>query len=147
MRDCGASAGSFIGTTAQRSNHQSTPTMLMQIPSPTPDQFRDWILSAVAALSVAGLIRQFIRKPPLEAEFLNRREFADFKAKLDKDFDATWSRIDRSFDLLNRRLDEMNQNDERRTATLDARINEVRSLVDRVDERTKPLTEAKPLKR
>ena len=121
--------------------------MLMQIPSPTPDQFRDWILSAVAALSVAGLVRQFIRKPPLEAEFLNRREFADFKAKLDKDFDATWSKIDRSFDLLNRRLEEMNQNDERRTAALDARINEVRSLVDRVDERTKPLTEAKSLKR
>lgn len=114
--------------------------MFMQIPSPTPDQFRDWLLSAVAALAVAGLIRQFIRKPPIEAEFLNRREFADFKAKLDKDFDAIWGKIDRSFELLNHRLDEMKQDDQQRTADLDARINEVRSLVDRVDERTKATT-------
>ena len=73
----------------------------------------------------------------MEAEFLTKKEFGEFKTKLDQDFAAVHTKIDRCFELLSSRLAELNQAAENRTAILHERINEVRSLVDRVDERTK----------
>ena len=111
--------------------------LLAQLPAPDPSHFTHWLVSATAALSLAALGKQFLRKTPLEAEFLTKKEFADFKNKLDQDFAAVHTKIDRCFDLLSSRLAELNQAAENRNAVLHERINEVRSLVDRVDERTK----------
>ena len=83
-------------------------------------------MSAAAALSIAALGKQFLRKRPLEAEFLTRKDFGDFREKLDLDLGAISGKIDRCHDGLTHRMD-----------ILGARIDEVRSLVDRVDERTK----------
>ena len=83
-------------------------------------------MSAAAALSLAALGKQFVRKMPLETQFLTRKEFTDFTLKLDQDLAAISAKIDRSHDLLSHRLD-----------ILGVRLDEVRSLVARVDERTK----------
>jgi hypothetical protein len=101
-------------------------SVVAQLSVPDPAHFTNWLLSAAAALSIAALGKQFIRKTPLEAQFLTRREFAEFRDKLDQDLSAISAKIDRSHDLLAHRLD-----------GLSARFDEVRSLVDRVDERTR----------
>jgi hypothetical protein len=100
--------------------------LLAQLSVPDPAHFTNWLLSAAAALSIAALGKQFIRKTPLEAQFLTRKEFTEFRDKLDQDLSAISAKIDRSHDLLAHRLD-----------GLSVRFDEVRSLVDRVDERTK----------
>jgi len=110
---------------------------LAQLPAPDPSQFRDWLLSAAAALSLAWLAKQFIRKPPIEAEFLTRQEFTLFKDKLERDFDATWGKLDRSFETLSRKLEELESAEERRALILHDRIYELRGFVDRLDERTR----------
>ena len=97
-----------------------------QLPAPDPAHFTNWLVSAAAALSLAALGKQFIRKTPLETQFLTRKEFTEFREKLDLDLGGISGKIDRSHDVLSHRLD-----------VLGARLDEVRSLVDRVDERTR----------
>jgi len=99
---------------------------LAQLPVPDATHFGTWLMSATAVLSIAALGKQFVRKTPLEAQFLTRKDFAEFREKLDLDLSAIGGKIDRSHDLLSHRLD-----------VLSLRLDEVRSLVDRVDERTK----------
>lgn len=99
---------------------------LAQLPAPDPAHFTNWLMSATAALSIVALGKQFVRKTPLETQFLTRKEFAEFREKLDQDLNGISGKIDRSHDLLSHRLD-----------VLSVRMDEVRSLVDRVDERTK----------
>ena len=83
-----------------------------------------WLLSATAALSIAALAKQFMRKPPLEAEFLTRADFQNFQDKLD-----------RSVNALSLKLDAVND-----------RLHDLRALVDRLDERTKSLAPAERLR-
>ena len=64
-----------------------------------------------------------MRKTPLEAEFLTKREFQAFK---DKDFADLRNRIENSHESLSTKLDSIN-----------TRLSEVGSLVARLDERTK----------
>jgi len=97
-----------------------------QLAAPDPAHFTNWLVSAAAALSLAALGKQFIRKTPLETQFLTRKEFTEFREKLDLDLGGISGKIDRSHDVLSHRLD-----------VLGARLDEVRSLVDRVDERTR----------
>lgn len=84
-----------------------------------------WLVSATAALSIAALLKQFARKTPLEAEFLSRKEFNDFKTKVDQEFASLRDRIDNSFRSLADKLDAINN-----------RLHDVRASVDRLDERT-----------
>ena len=101
-------------------------SLLSQLPAPDPVHFTNWLASAAAVLSIVALGKQFVRKTPLEAQFLTRKEFTEFREKLDLDLSAIGGKIDRCHDLLSHRLD-----------VLSLRLDEVRSLVDRVDERTK----------
>ena len=112
-----------LGTQPSTLNSQP---FLAQLPSPDPAHFANWLACAAAALSIVALGKQFVRKIPLEAQFLSRKEFAEFREKLEQDLNAIIGKIDRSHDLLSHRMD-----------VLSVRIDEVRSLVDRVDERTK----------
>jgi hypothetical protein len=105
--------------------HQPS-TVLAQLPAAEPSQIGAWLVSASAVLSAAALARQFRRKTPIEAEFLTRKEFQDFK---DKDFADLRNRVDQSFRSLSDKLDGINE-----------RLHDVRSLVDRLDERTKHQT-------
>jgi hypothetical protein len=102
--------------------------LLSQLPAAEPSQIGTWLVSACAVLSAAALARQFTRKTPLEAEFLSRKEFTEFKDKVEQEFSSLRDRMDSSFRALSDKLDGINN-----------RLHEVRSLVDRVDERTKHL--------
>jgi hypothetical protein len=96
---------------------------LAEVPAPSPSALGSWLISAVAALSILALGKQFIRKTPLEAQFLTKREFQDFK---DKDFADLRNRINHSHESLSNKLDGINN-----------RLHDVGSLVARLDERTK----------
>jgi hypothetical protein len=98
---------------------------LAELPPPSPSSFGHWLISAFAALSVVVLAKQLGRKTPLEAEFLSRREFQEFK---DKDFAELRHRVDNSFQSLSDKLDGINN-----------RLHELRASVERMDERTKYL--------
>lgn len=102
-----------------------TIALLADMAAPEATQFHQWLLSAFAVLSIAALVKQFARKPSIEAEFLTKAEFANFK---DKDFADLRNRVDHSYQALANKLDSIND-----------RLHEVRSLVDRLDERTKNL--------
>jgi len=97
--------------------------MLAEVAAPTANGFGSWLISATAALSILALGKQFMRKTPIEAEFLTKREFQDFK---DKEFADLRNRIDHSHELLSNKLDGIN-----------TRLSDVGSLVARLDERTK----------
>jgi oligoendopeptidase F len=89
----------------------------------SPASLGSWLLSAAAALSIMALGKQFMRKTPLEAEFLTKREFQDFK---DKDFAEFRQRVDQSFHDVSEQLKAMNN-----------RLSDIGALVARLDERTK----------
>jgi hypothetical protein len=104
---------------------------LAQLPAAEPSQIGAWLVSASAVLSAAALARQFRRKTPIEAEFLTRKEFQDFK---DKEFADLRNRVDQSFRSLSDKLDGINE-----------RLHDVRSLVDRLDERSKHFPSPNPI--
>ena len=97
--------------------------MLAEVASPGASALGSWLLSAAGALSIFALAKQFMRKTPLEAEFLTKREFQDFK---DKEFADLRNRIEHSHEALATKLDNINN-----------RLSDVTSLVARLDERTK----------
>jgi len=100
-----------------------TSAFLAEVAAPTANALGSWLISATAALSILALGKQFMRKTPIEAEFLTRREFQDFK---DKDFAELRNRIEKSHESLANKLD-----------TISDRLSDVGALVARVDERTK----------
>ena len=97
---------------------------LLAVANPESAQLGAWLLSATAALSLAALLKQLARKTPLEAEFLSRKEFTDFK---DKDFAELRHHVDHSFQALSGKLDAIND-----------RLFDLHSVIARVDERTQP---------
>ena len=99
---------------------------MAELPAPSAGTFGQWLISAVAALSILTLGKQLMRKTPIEAEFLTKREFNEFRDKVDTNFNSLRDRMDRSSDVLSEKLDGINN-----------RLHEVRALVDRLDERTK----------
>jgi hypothetical protein len=101
---------------------QKSPAFLAQLSTPNASTFGTWLACAIAALSILALGKQFMRKTPLEAQFLTKREFQEFK---DKDFADLRNRIEHSHESLSNKLDSIN-----------ARLSEVGSLVARLDERT-----------
>ena len=100
--------------------------IVADLPAPSAGGFGQWLISAVAALSIVALAKQFMRKMPIEAEFLTKKEFNEFRDKVDTNFTSLRDRIDNSHQTLSNKLD-----------TLNDRIADVRSSVDRVDERTR----------
>ena len=99
---------------------------LAEVAAPTANALGSWLISAAAVLSLFALGKQFMRKTPIEAEFLTKKEFNEFRDKVDASFNSLRDRIDNSHQTLSNKLD-----------TLNDRIADVRSSVDRVDERTR----------
>ena len=115
--------GTYLVIGAWSLELQAASPFLAEVPAPAGNALGSWLISATAALSILALGKQFMRKTPLEAEFLTKREFQDFK---DKDFADLRNRIEHSHESLSNKLDSIN-----------TRLSEVGSLVARLDERTK----------
>jgi len=105
---------------------QKSSAFLAEVAAPTANALGSWLISAAAVLSLFALGKQLVRKTPIEAEFLTKKEFNEFRDKVDTSFNSLRDRIDNSHDALGNKLDAINN-----------RLGEMNSLVARVDERTK----------
>src|SRR5687767_9433463 len=102
--------------------------ILAGVAAPSANDLGSWLISAAAAPSIIALGTLFMRKTPIEAEFLTKKKFNEFRDKVETNFNSLRDRIDHSHETLAKKLD-----------TLNDRLGDVRSSVDRVDESTKNL--------
>jgi len=110
-------------------------TLLSQIPAPPSGAIETWLLSFAAIASIAVLTKKlFLPKPPGGSDFVTRTEFhhemMQVRDKIDAGFLASRDAIDQA-------KDNMIVSTERQTASIHKRLNDLETLVARVDERTK----------
>lgn len=110
--------------------------------NPSNEQLGVFLLCLASLLGVAYFVKElFVRKPTLEREFVSREEFERFQTRLDNHITSLELRLERNHTAISVKLDEMKDSaaeaSERRTNEVYERINEVKEMVDRVDERTK----------
>src|SRR5437899_12823999 len=116
--------------------------MLMQIPTPPAGSIESWLISAAAVISLILLGKKlFIRKPPIEAEFVSKAEFRTFRESVERELNGLRDKIDARFLSLGEKIEEMKSEllsaGERRGSSLHRRINELEAGLARVDERTR----------
>jgi hypothetical protein len=115
--------------------------MFAQIPTAPPGSIESWLVSAAAVVSLALLAKKlFIRKPPIEAEFVTKAEFRAFRENVQRELDGLRDKIDARFSNLGEKIDEMKTElltaGERRAGGLHRRLAELEAGLARVDERT-----------
>jgi len=116
--------------------------MFSQIPLPPAGAIESWLLSAAAVIAMIALGKKlFVRKPPIEAEFVSKAEFRLFRENVERDINSLRDKIDARFLSLGEKMEEMKSElltaGERRAGSIHRRINELESGLARVDERTK----------
>src|SRR5213592_3604451 len=116
--------------------------MLMQIPTPPAGSIESWLISAAAVVAMIALGKKlFVRKPPIEAEFVSKAEFRLFRESVERDLNGLRDKIDARFLILTEKLDEIKSElliaGERRGSSIHRRINELEAGLARVDERTR----------
>lgn len=98
--------------------------------------------AAVATIVVLG-IKLFVRKPPLEAEFVTKEEFRLFRTPVERELTGLRDRIDsrhlQVLEALDKLRADLVQEGERRAGGIHKRLNDVESGLARVDERTRGL--------
>ena|SRR2546423_2830418 len=119
--------------------------MFGQIPNPAPGAIESWLVSAAAVVSLVLLGKKlFIRKPPIEAEFVTKSEFRMFRETVERDMNGLRDKIDARFLSLGEKIEELKGEllsaGERRGNSIHRRINELKAGLARVDERTKSAT-------
>jgi hypothetical protein len=116
--------------------------MLAQFPTLPPGAIETWLLCALAVASIVAIgVKLFIRKTPLEAEFVSKEEFRIFRAAVERDLGGLRDRIDSRHLAILEALDKL-RNDlladaERRAIAIHKRLNDAESALARVDERTR----------
>ena len=116
--------------------------MFFQIPSPPNGAIESWLISAAAVVSLVVLgMKLFVRKPPIEAEFVSKAEFRLFRESVERELNGLRDKIDARFLNLGEKIEDMKSElliaGERRGSSLHRRINELEAGLARVDERTK----------
>src|SRR5882762_8406660 len=116
--------------------------MLSQIPTPPAGAIETWLLCAAAVTSLVVLaMKLFVRKPPIEAEFVSKAEFRTFRESVERELNGLRDKIDARFLTLGEKIEDMKTElliaGERRGGSIHRRINELESGLARVDERTK----------
>src|SRR5258708_26807543 len=102
--------------------------MLLQLPTPAPGTIENWLIPAVAILSVVALVKKvFWRKNqdhnPGQAEFVTKSEFHH-------ELDAVRDKIDARFLNLSEKMDNVGH-------SIHNRLSQFEAGLPRVDERTK----------
>ena len=60
--------------------------MFSQLPTPPPGAIESWLISALAVVSMVVLAKKlFVRKPPIEAEFVSKTEFRMFRESVERE--------------------------------------------------------------
>lgn len=137
--------------------------MIASIPTPAPGSVESWLWAFAAVLWIALLVKRlFVRQPPIEAEFVTKKDFVEHQAAchprfahLERDYaprseiHTIQSRMDRleaalhtNREALLTRMDEMKSElivrGERDRKAIHERLNDILVQVTRVDERTRP---------
>ncbi len=82
--------------------------MFAQLPSPPLGAIESWLLSAAAVLSMVVLAKKlFVRRPPIEAEFVSKIEFRMFRESVERELDGLRDKIDARFLSLGEKIEEM----------------------------------------
>ena len=116
--------------------------MFSQIPLPPAGAIESWLISAAAVIAMIALGKKlFVRRPPIEAEFVSKAEFRIFRESVERELNGLRDKIDARFLSLGEKMEEMKSEllvaGERRAGSIHRRINELESGLARVDERTK----------
>ena len=118
--------------------------MLAQIPTTTPAHIGEWLIALAAVLAIAALVKSFfVRKPPIEAEFVSRIECAKLHAlagtqaaDLRREIKDLEVGVRTELRLVTVRIDEglaeFNLHNERRAGDLHKRINRIERNVARL---------------
>src|SRR5215475_6166102 len=106
--------------------------MFAQIPTPPTGAIESWLISAAAVGSLILLGKKlFVRKPPIEAEFVSKAEFRMFRESVERELNGLREKIDARFFNLGEKMEEMKSEllsaGERRGSSLHRRINELES--------------------
>lgn len=115
-----------------------------QLPALPPGSIESWLLPAAAVATIVVLgIKLFVRKPPLEAEFVTKEEFRLFRTPVERELTGLRDRIDsrhlQVLEALDKLRADLVQEGERRAGGIHKRLNDVESGLARVDERTRGL--------
>ena len=116
--------------------------LFSQIPLPPAGAIESWLISAAAVVAMIALGKKmFVRKPPIEAEFVSKAEFRMFRENVERELNGLRDKIDARFLSLAEKMEEMKSElltaGERRGSSIHRRINELESGLARVDERTR----------
>jgi hypothetical protein len=112
------------------------------LPTPAAGSIEQWLLAA-AAIGYIVLIgkKLFVRKPPIEVDFVMKTEFHQFKTDTAAQIQKIENKMDTTFLRLADKLEDVKTeiltHGERRGASIHERLNEVESAVARIDERTR----------
>lgn len=99
------------------------------------------VLYGLVALGGMALIyiKIFVRKPPLEAQFVSQTEFREFKNDVKEEFHAINTNAGKIIEKIEESKTEMLNAGERRAAKIHERINELDRAVAAVNERTRKM--------
>jgi hypothetical protein len=119
--------------------------MLAEIPTPPPGSIESWLIAAAAVASLVLLGKKlFVRKPPLEVEFVSKAEFRLFRETVERDLNSLRDRIDARFLTLTEKMDQMKTEllsaGQRGAGSIHRRISDLEAGLARVDERTRKRT-------
>jgi hypothetical protein len=122
--------------------------ILAQIPQPKAGQMEEWLLAMAALAAIALLLKNlFVRKPPIEAEFVSRAECKQHHAEMEQDMDDIRKELRALREFMAQKIEgirvDMEISNERRASVLHTRINDLATSLARVDERTRDLADLK----
>src|SRR6266704_4195713 len=100
-----------------------SPISLSQIPIPAPGQLENWLLPAVAVLSIAALIKKVFPRKRSDDEFVSKTE-------LHHELNTIRDKIDARFLALSEKIETLG-------TTIHERLTRLESALARVAERTK----------
>ncbi len=98
-------------------------TMLSQLVPPAPGQLENWLLPAVAVLSIAALIKKVFPRKRADDEFVTKTE-------LHHELNTVRDKIDARFLTLSEKIETVG-------ISIHTRLNQLDAGLARVDERTK----------
>src|SRR5260221_646476 len=98
-------------------------TMLSQLSAPAPGQLENWLLPAVAVLSIAALVKKVFPRKRADDEFVTKTE-------LHHELNTVRDKIDARFLTLSEKIEHLG-------TSIHEKLTHVESALARVDERTK----------
>src|SRR6266571_2013213 len=98
-------------------------SMFMQLPTPAPGQLENWLIPAVAVLSIAALVKKVFPRKRSDDEFVSRTE-------LHHELNTVRDKIDARFLTLSEKIETVG-------VSIHTRLNQLDAGLARVDERTK----------